>query len=49
MYIPSIGSERVSSIRTRLLKRMGFAGFLFFFLKGMLWLLIPWMAHLAVF
>lgn len=27
------------------LKRIGFAGFVFFFLKGMLWLLIPWLAH----
>ena len=31
------------------LKRMGMAGFLFFFLKGMLWLLIPWLAHSAIF
>jgi hypothetical protein len=31
------------------IKRLGLAGFLFFFLKGMLWLLIPWLAHSAMF
>lgn len=31
------------------LKRIGLAGFMFFFLKGLLWLLLPWLAHSAVF
>jgi len=31
------------------LKRMGLAGFSFFFIKGMLWLLIPIMVHSAFF
>jgi len=31
------------------LKRMGLAGFAFFFIKGLLWLLVPWLAHLAIF
>ena len=31
------------------LKRMGLAGFTFFLLKGLLWLLIPWLAHTAMF
>lgn len=30
-------------------KRMGLAGFSFFFIKGMLWLLIPWLAHSTLF
>lgn len=33
----------------RFLKRMGLAGFAFFFLKGLLWLLVPWLAHSAIF
>jgi hypothetical protein len=31
------------------LTRMGRAGFAFFFIKGMLWLLIPMLAHSALF
>ena len=31
------------------LKRMGLAGFSFFLIKGMLWLLIPWLAHSTLF
>jgi len=31
------------------LKRMGLAGFTFFFLKGLLWLLVPWLAHSTIF
>ena len=34
---------------THWLKKMGLAGFIFFFLKGMLWLIIPWLAHSAMF
>lgn len=34
---------------THWVKRMGVAGFTFFFLKGMLWLLIPWLAHSTLF
>ena len=33
---------------SKLLRRMGFAGFSFFFIKGMLWLLIPILAHSAM-
>jgi hypothetical protein len=33
---------------TNWLKRMGLAGFMFFFLKGMAWLIIPWLAHSAL-
>lgn len=31
------------------LKRMGLAGFTFFLSKGLLWLLVPWLAHSAMF
>jgi hypothetical protein len=31
------------------IKRMGTAGFAFFFIKGMLWLIIPALAHSALF
>jgi len=31
------------------MKRLGFLGFAFFFIKGMMWLLIPVLAHLALF
>jgi hypothetical protein len=31
------------------LKRMGWAGFSFFFIKGMLWLIVPLLAHSALF
>jgi hypothetical protein len=31
------------------LKRMGLVGFSFFFIKGMLWILIPLLAHSVVF
>ena len=32
-----------------LLRRMGLVGFSFFLIKGLLWLLIPILAHLALF
>ena len=32
---------------TRWLKRLGVAGFLFFFIKGMLWLIIPAILYLS--
>ena len=38
-----------TSPQTHWLKRMGMAGFTFFFVKGLLWLLIPWLAHSALF
>jgi len=34
---------------SRWLKRMGAVGFSFFFIKGMLWILIPLLAHMAIF
>jgi len=48
MYIKLTGIEGLSSTGPHWLKRMGLAGFLFFFLKGMLWLLIPWLVHSAM-
>jgi hypothetical protein len=45
MYMKLQESGKESSTMTDWLKRMGFAGFTFFFLKGMLWLLVPWLAH----
>jgi len=38
-----------TTYRGHFLKRMGLAGFTFFFLKGLAWLLIPWLAHSAMF
>jgi hypothetical protein len=49
MYMNSGEANGVSNTRAHWLRRMGIAGFLFFFLKGMLWLLIPWLAHSAIF
>ena len=49
MYSNLTKDEELSSAGPYWLKRMGLAGFLFFFLKGMLWLLIPWLAHSAMF
>ena len=34
---------------SRWLKRMGVVGFSFFFIKGMLWILIPLLAHMTIF
>lgn len=33
--------EKQKSTFTKLIKRFGIAGFLFFFIKGMLWLIVP--------
>ena len=49
MYMNSDAASRASNRQAHWLRRMGIAGFLFFFLKGMLWLLIPWLAHSALF
>ena len=49
MYMNSNETNDVSNHQAHWLRRMGIAGFLFFFLKGMLWLLIPWLAHSTVF
>jgi hypothetical protein len=49
MYMKPSVMNTPSSANTHWLKRMGIAGFAFFFLKGMLWLLIPWLAHSAMF
>ena len=48
MYIKSLPMRTHTTAGTHWLKRMGFVGFTFFFLKGMLWLLIPWLAHSAL-
>ena len=45
--IPSAEAQNVTD--RSWLKRMGLAGFMFFFLKGIMWLLIPWLAHSAMF
>jgi hypothetical protein len=49
MYMKFSETSNDSDTQTHWLKRIGVAGFLFFFLKGMLWLLIPWLAHSAMF
>lgn len=49
MYSKIMSSSKQQNLETHWLKRMGLAGFAFFFLKGMLWLIIPWLAHTAVF
>lgn len=48
MYMKNKLSNTRSAHRGHVLKRMGLAGFAFFFLKGLLWLLIPWLAHSAI-
>lgn len=45
MYIDDKETGLRSTWSTNWIKRMGLAGFVFFFLKGMLWLIIPWLAH----
>lgn len=47
MHLPE--AQIPESRRDHWLKRMGVAGFAFFFIKGMLWLLIPWLAHSTLF
>jgi len=50
MYLKSEDLNPQSANHGRhFLKRMGLAGFTFFFLKGLLWLLVPWLAHSAIF
>jgi len=49
MYLKSTELEVHNTTSPHWLKRMGLAGFLFFFIKGMLWLLLPWLAHSAMF
>ena len=39
------GNRYAASAFPKLLKKMGLAGFSFFFIKGVLWLLIPVIAH----
>ena len=34
-------SESVMDGRPSMIKRLGLAGFLFFFVKGLLWLIVP--------
>ncbi len=49
MYMKTRTYNPITAGRGLFLKRMGLAGFAFFFLKGLLWLLIPWLAHSAIF
>ena len=49
MYLKMSETEGQSASGQHWLKRMGLAGFAFFFLKGLLWILIPWLAHSAMF
>jgi hypothetical protein len=49
MHMKTNTSKTQGTPRGYFLKRMGMAGFAFFFLKGLLWLLIPWLAHSALF
>ena len=49
MYMKFTGSMKHPAENTHWLKRMGIAGFMFFFLKGCLWLLIPWLTHSVLF
>ena len=45
---PTSDTEQ-SGRMARLLKRFGIAGFLFFFIKGLLWLIIPAVAAWGIF
>jgi hypothetical protein len=49
MYLKTKASNSPVVHRGHFLKRMGLAGFAFFFCKGLLWLLVPWLAHSALF
>ncbi len=49
MYLKTSELEKHSISAPHWLKRLGLAGFAFFFLKGMLWILLPWLAHSALF
>jgi hypothetical protein len=49
MTTKEIGQKILLSPSSNMLKRMGLAGFSFFFIKGMLWVLIPILAHSALF
>ena len=49
MFMNTSQAKTQPAVSTHWLKRMGLAGFAFFFLKGLLWLLIPWLAHSAMF
>jgi len=49
MYMKTRASNPPTARRGHHLKRMGLAGFAFFFLKGLLWLLVPWLAQSIIF
>lgn len=49
MNMNTIKAELPVSGGRHWLRRFGLAGFSFFLIKGMLWLLIPWLAHSALF
>lgn len=49
MHLQTKTSNPITTGRGHLLKRMGLTGFAFFFLKGLMWLLIPWLTHSAIF
>ncbi len=47
-----MGTETRMSQRSRALqwvKKLGFWGFLFFLLKGLLWLILPWLLARGIF
>jgi hypothetical protein len=49
MNILSSADKIASGPASNRLKQMGLVGFSFFFIKGLLWLLIPILAHSALF
>ena len=49
MSIKSEAMKIDSAPKAHWLRRLGLTGFSFFFIKGMLWLLIPLLAHSALF
>lgn len=48
MYLKTKVSNSPAAHRRHVLKRMGLAGLAFFFVKGLLWLLVPWLVHSAI-
>jgi len=44
VYFMNIVPEQEKKSKTNLIKRLGVAGFLFFLIKGLLWLIIPALA-----
>ena len=44
MATSKLNPELTQPQQASVLKRLGWVSFLFFFAKGMLWLLVPWVA-----